>query len=271
VSGVLYIAATWPEPVTAEYLDKLGSRLFILTVVTILATAFTLREVRHVEEMSRLREQVGLAEYRRLLSQEMHDGIQHYLVVVALRLEWARRLLEKEPARAAAMAVDQRVVVRQAADELHHLVRRLRSPALEKQGFVEALRDHLAMFADRAGMPAPLEVRGKPVTLPPDVEQAAFRIIQEALTNIEKHAQATSVLVELDFGADGLGCVVTDDGVGCDLSAIPPEPTEDGGVGLISMRERAASVGGTLTIDSTPGEGTRVVFSVPTGPESDQG
>ena len=120
-SGLCYVAATWPQVLTPDYADKLGSRLFVLALVTILATAFSVREVQRVEEISRLREQLALADYRRLLSQEMHDGIQHYLVVIAMRLEWARRLLEREPRRAAALAVDQGVVVRQAADELCQL------------------------------------------------------------------------------------------------------------------------------------------------------
>ncbi len=120
-------------------------------------------------------------------------------------------------------------MLRQAADELQYLVRRLRSPVVEQHGFVEALREHLAMFERRSSISAPLELQGTSVSLPPDVEQAAFRIVQEALTNAEKHSRASEARVLLRFDPGLLECVVCDDGVGFDPSAVSGEPAVEGG------------------------------------------
>jgi len=270
-TAVLYVAATWPADFTVDYAGRMGTRLFVLVLVTVLAACYALAEVKRVEEIARLREKLGLAEYRARLSQEMHDGIQRYLVSIGMRLEMAGKLADTEPARAAAIAVDQGVSVRQAADELRYLVRRLRSPLVEQQGFVDALRDHLSVFAERLSVSGPVEIEGTPVPLPPHVEQAAFRIVQEALTNIEKHAEADQVSVTLRFEAHLLQCVIADNGAGFEPAALPDHPGIDGGFGISSMRQRAEAVGGELRITSAPGQGTELTFTVPISDENTSG
>ena len=262
-SVVLYAVATWPAAPGTVYLEKLGTRIFVLLLVTVLAACYALYEIARVEEIARLREKVGLADYRARLSREMHDGIQHYLVSMAMRLEIARKVMEKEPARAARMAVDLRFAIGQASDELRYLVRRLRSPAIEQAGFVDGLTEHLSLFAQRSAISAPLEIQGDPVPVPPNVEHAAFRIVQEALTNVEKHGQAREVKVTLGFGPGILECAIEDDGVGFDPSGVPDEPDIEGGIGLPSMRQRAETLGGQLRVTSSPGQGTRVAFDIP--------
>jgi signal transduction histidine kinase len=270
--AVLYVAATWPGQITEPYLQKLCTRVFVLVLLTVLATCYALHEITRVEEIARLREKVSLADYRARLSQEMHDGIQHYLVGIAVRLEMARKLMEEDAGRAARMAVDQRYAVGQAADELRYLVRRLRSPVIEERGFVDALRDHLGMFAERVGVSVPLAIGGEPAPLPPDVEQAAFRIVQEALTNAEKHAGASEVKVRLSFAPERFEGLIADNGVGFDPAQVPAEPDIEGGFGLSSMKQRAEALGGKLEIESAPGQGTRVSFGIPVGnQEREQG
>lgn len=100
------------------------------------------------------------------------------------------------------------------------------------------------MCSGRAGISAPLDAQGAPRTLPPDAEQAAFRIIQEALTNAEKHAGPTQVRVTMSYRPESFECVVADDGAGFEPSRVPREPTEEGGFRLCSMRQRAEQVGG---------------------------
>jgi DNA-binding NarL/FixJ family response regulator len=94
-SGLLYVAATWPADFSVIYLEKLGTRIFVILLVTLLAACYALHEIARVEEIARLREKVGLADYRSRLSQEMHDGIQHYLVGMAMRLDMARKLMDE--------------------------------------------------------------------------------------------------------------------------------------------------------------------------------
>ena len=262
-SALCYAAVCWAHTLTPDHAAKLITRLVVIVVATGVAVVYAQTEAARVEELARLREQVALADYRSRLSQEMHDGIQHYLVAIATRLELARALAARDPEGAARMAVEQRLTVRQAADELRYLVRRLRSPLIERRGFVAALRDHLGLFRERTGIAPRLDLQGTVQPLRPDVEQAAFRIVQEALTNIEKHASATEVGVRIAFGDTALQCEITDNGAGFDASAGPPEPSLAGGFGLNSMEQRAESVDAALRVESAPGEGTRVTFTVP--------
>ncbi len=265
LAALLYVAVVgaWSAPVEAHIASKLVGRVYLLLLVTSLAACYAFYESARVEEMARLREQVALSDYRTRLSREMHDGILHYLMDIGARLQLARLMVDREPAQAARLAVDQGLTVRQASDELRYLVRRLRSPAIERQGVVAALRDHLSMVGERSGMSVRLDVEGSPASLPPDVEHAGFRIVQEALTNAEKHAGATEVKVTLDFDGGGFRCTVADDGVGFHPAEVPSEPSAEGGFGLASMRQRAEAVGGRLEVSSAPGEGTAVTFAVP--------
>ncbi len=243
------------------------TRLFLIVLLTVLATSYSLTEIATVEELSRLREQVALADYRQLLSQEMHDGIKHYLMTLAARLSLAAMLREKEPEQSIKLATDQLPTVRQASDELSYLVRRLRSPVVERRGFAGALRAHIDMLADRAPFAVTLDVEGEAIALAPDIEQAAFRIVQEAITNAEKHAAPESVSVRLRFLPDALTCIVADDGKGFDVAGKTSDIEDPGQIGLDSMAQRAEVVGGKLQLESSPGAGTTVRFTVPLSPQ----
>jgi len=261
--AALYAIAVGPEAVELDQEAKLIARLFVIVAATAVAVAYAITEAARVEELTRLRAQVALSDYRAHLAREMHDGIQRYLVHIATRLHLAESLLGRDSDKAARIAIDQALTLRQANDELRYLVRRLRSPVVERQGFIAALQDHLSLFAERAGAGAQLEIEGQPRRLKPDVEQAAFRIIQEALTNAEKYARASQVQVQVAFGEEALECRVTDNGIGFDPATLRPEPGVEGGFGLPGMRERMDSVGGEVNIASAPGQGTTVSFRVP--------
>lgn len=261
--GVLYvIAAGSLHPLPGE-VGWLTTSLFFLATVTVMASWYATAERAQVNEVARLREQLALADYRAELSRELHDGIQHYLVVAGLRLEMARHVAGEDPARAVEVALDVRHTLRQAADELRYLIRRLRSPRLERHGFLEALREHITLYADSAPFTVELETEAGEVHLPPEVEQIAFRVIQEALTNAEKHASASRVQVSISVSPQRLECLVVDDGQGFEPADHPPDPAAVHGLGLESMRQRAQSVDGKLEIVSRPGEGTRVRLTVP--------
>ncbi|MDH4179278.1 MAG: sensor histidine kinase [Armatimonadota bacterium] len=264
-SGVLYAAVTWPSEVTPGYVNSLAIRILILVLAVSQALLYARTEAGRVEESARLREEVALAEYRARLSREMHDGIQHYLAEISVRLEVARQVMESDPVEGARIAVDQRFMVRQAGDELRYLVRLLRSPAVDREGFVGAIRYHLSLFGGRLSISAPLEVEGTARPIPPEVAHCAFRIMQEALMNVEKHAGAGEVKVALRFGDDSLACIVTDDGGGFSPGEVMGGSEMSGGVGLVGMRQRAEAVGGKLEIESSPGRGTRVAFTAPLG------
>ncbi|MGD9495221.1 MAG: sensor histidine kinase [Armatimonadota bacterium] len=257
LAAVAYLAATGAAGLESVRYVYATFRLFFLVLMASLLTHLA-------REAARAREEVAIARYRSELSREMHDGIQHYLVVIATRLDFAGKLAARDPMQAVRLAVDQRFVVRQAADELRYLIRRLRSPVLERHGFVEGLSEHLKLFDERTSLDVSMQVEGAPHPLSPDVEHAAFRIVQEALTNAEKHARATAISVRLRFVPGRLECRVCDDGVGFHPAAAEGGPSLEGGVGLTSMRERAASVAGTLRVESAAREGTTITLIVPT-------
>jgi signal transduction histidine kinase len=130
---------------------------------------------------------------------------------------------------------------------------------LQEEGLLSAVKKHLAALHSRHGTLVELRVAATPRRLPAAVEDAAFGIIQESLNNVFKHAQATHTHVELHFEPDVLRVSTRDDGVGFEPSLPPQRNT----LGMSSMRERAESVGGRLSVESAPGQGTRISAELP--------
>jgi two-component system sensor histidine kinase DegS len=231
-------------------------RLFFLVLMASLLTNLG-------REMARIHRELALADYRTRLAAEIHDGIQQYLAAIAMRLELARRLIDSDPEAAAQLAADQRHVARQAADELRVLVRRLRSPALASEGLAEALRQYIGLFGERSGISAELRITGEETRLDPAAEHAFLRIVQEALNNVVKHAQAGQVVVALAFEPGRVSCTVRDDGVGFVPEELPAGTTLAGGLGMETMRRRAVELRGRCEISSAPGKGTTVTVTLP--------
>ena len=142
-------------------------------------------------------------------------------------------------------------------------------PALDDLGLAAALSRYLRAWSDHTGIPAEIRVAGGEETrrLPPEAETAFYRVAQEALNNILKHAHATRVDVILEQRADDVMLVIEDDGIGFDPAEANLAPQ---GLGLTGMRERAALVGATLEIESTPGQGTAIFLKLhwPSDPAS---
>ncbi|MGY1743415.1 MULTISPECIES: sensor histidine kinase [unclassified Blastococcus] len=218
-------------------------------------------------QASRERIVTGREEERRRLRHDLHDGVGPELAGMALQLErLAGKLAGHEDA--AALAGRLRDQMRRTVAAVRRAVDDLRPPALDELGLVGALREHVAAYrltAAATGPGRPADDAGADVTvlaeqeLPPlraAVEVAAYRIATEAVANAVRHAGATDCRVCLAVDGDDLLVVVTDDGRGIDPGAVP-------GVGSTSMRERAAELGGTLEIETAPGEGTTVRTRLP--------
>lgn len=231
-------------------------RLFFLLLMASLVTNLG-------REVVRAHRESALNEYRNELAAEMHDGIQQYLAAISMRLELARALIKKDPSEAARIAVDQRHLARQAADELRLLLYRLRSPQSEKGNFPEVLDQYTKLLGKRCDIPIELALTGSPVRLDPKTEHAVLRIVQEALTNVMKHAHAGSVKVDLEFNRQEIVCRVADDGVGFDVGSVSKERTSEC-FGLENMRQRAFRINSSLQISSTSGGGTTVLLRIPT-------
>lgn len=190
-------------------------------------------------------------EERARLSREIHDGVGAALTSLVLQAEWGQR-----PGADPADALGElRRTAEDAVDDLRRSLRHLRRDF----DLVEALGELCDSFGRRHGLGVSWQVVGDASPLGPVAELAFFRILQESLTNVLRHASATRVEVRLCFGIDGAGLSIEDDGKGFDPSS--PRP---GRFGLRGMRERASSVGGRLTIGpGQGGSGTRIELLLP--------
>ncbi len=228
--------------------------------------------VKLTADLRRSRERLVTAreEERRRLRRDLHDGLGPTLGSLALGLDVSRRLLKTDPPEADEMLAQLKVQTKDAVGDVRRLVYGLRPPALDDLGLVGAIREQAAKHGrllENTGAKA-AERNGRldfrieaPAGLPPlpaAVEVSCYRIAQEALTNVVRHARADNCLIRLSISApeDELELEVADDGVG-----LPADPRA--GVGMSSMAERAEELGGTLTVEPRPTGGTRVVARLP--------
>ncbi len=218
------------------------------------------------EDLQRSRERIVAAgeDERRRLRRDLHDGLGPTLVAIGMRAEAVAARLADDPQAARAELDRRRAAVDLAVADVRRVVDGLRPPAVDEVGLVAALR----LAADRlsAGGEAPdlvIESTGALPPLPAAVEVAAYRIATEAMTNTARHASATRCTVRLEARDGPAGDVLTihvaDDGIGLRDGIVE-------GVGLSSMRERAAELGGDLGIEAPPGGGTTILATIPLGP-----
>ncbi len=225
--------------------------------LTVPLLAQTLRARALAEDLIESRGQTiaAVAEERRRLRRELHDGLGPRLSGVAFTSDAARNLIRTDPAAAEAMVAQLRADTVTAIEEIRRMVYAMRPPALDELGLVPALRQQAVGLRNRAGEPVAVDVSAPEEfpDLPAAVEVAAYRIVTEALTNVARHSTSASASVRLDPGADGLHLEVTDRGRSGAWRA---------GVGLASMRERATELGGTLEAGPGPAGG-RVAALLP--------
>ena len=225
--------------------------------LTVPLLAQTLRARALAEDLIESRGQTiaAVAEERRRLRRELHDGLGPRLSGVAFTSDAARNLIRTDPAAAEAMVAQLRADTVTAIEEIRRMVYAMRPPALDELGLVPALRQQAVGLRNRAGDPVAVDVTAPDEfpDLPAAVEVAAYRIVTEALTNVARHSTSPSASVRLDPAADGLHLEVTDRGRSGAWRA---------GVGLASMRERATELGGTLEAGPGPAGG-RVAALLP--------
>jgi PAS domain S-box-containing protein len=201
---------------------------------------------------------------RKLLAQELHDRVGRNLTALDFNLNIIRAQLSaaaSDTAPIQARLDESLALVEQTAECIRDVMANLRPPVLDDYGLVAALRWYAAQFASWAGLNVTVQGEEYDPRLAPPVETALFRIAQEALTNVAKHAQATEVVLTVTL-KDGIArLVVIDDGLGFEPIALA-EITKRQGWGLLSMSERARAVGGWCRIESCVGLGTRVTVEV---------
>ena len=208
--------------------------------------------------------ELSIVEERTRVARELHDALAQTLFSLGLTAGAAAALVRTDPDRAESELATVQDLARAAASEVRSLVFELRPTALDEDGLASALAKHLELVGRAHGLEVAMSVSGADPAGAGRVDQATeaqlFRIAQEALTNVVRHASARSASVALVVDDDSVSLTVTDNGDGFDPAARAIRARR---LGLTSMRERAASLGGSLRIDSVPGEGTTVSVVVP--------
>lgn len=215
-------------------------------------------------ENARLYEQVqslAILEERDRLGREMHDSLGQSLGFLNLKTKLVEDLVAAGRTREAEEELAQmRTTIREAYDEVRHAILGLRASGA-REDLEAALRVQVARFRDQAKLPVIFDARGPVPTLPALAAVQVTRIVQEALTNVRKHAQARAITVSLAVEDGHLAVRVRDNGCGFDVAAV--ESVAGARFGLETMRERAESIGGSLEVASAPGRGTTVTLIVP--------
>jgi len=201
-------------------------------------------------------------EERRRLARDLHDEVNQALTAILLRLE---ALAQASPQTNIEELNELKRLVNQAMEELLNLARQLRPSALDDHGLMPAVETQLKRFSARTGVEVSLNAGGTPDDLPEDVQTAVYRILQEALANVGRHAGATAVSVDIEADDERLELHIRDDGAGFDPTALGRRTNGDGpgaGLGLSGMGERARLAGGELDVRSAPGGGTTVSLRI---------
>lgn len=250
------LAAIAPAGAPPGALDTL-----LVTVAGELAEAIQGSRRRARELASVVALEQAITEERTRIARDLHDGVAQSLAFLRMRVDLWEDWLEQEPQRLHEEFAAVKANLRHQIEELRRAIFALRPIELSQLGFSGALRRFVTAFAEQQVWELELELSELPPDLPHALELAAFRFVQEALTNAAKHANARHVRVALHLVDDGLQIVVRDDGVGFEPGAQAEAPGTH--LGLRQMRERAAALDGRLTILSRPGQGSEVRVWLP--------
>lgn len=228
---------------------------FIIVYVIVYLNEREAAAHREVVQLQGDLKELAVIEERNRIAREIHDGLGASLSSLIIQSEY---LLQLAPENAALRA-EIKELKSSAEESIEELRRNLRMMR-EDFELTQALEDHIKTFSDRTQLVIRFEKSGPEEKLSPDAQLALFRVLQESLSNAAKHAQATGIDVKLLFEGGKVHLSVRDDGRGFDL-----RQPKVGHYGLLNMRERAQKIGGDLIIDSEPGKGAQITFTVPVG------
>lgn len=199
---------------------------------------------------------------RRRIARELHDDTAQVLFAQLLRLS-ALKGSDDPALHDLAESLEQ--MTSEALESVRRLALELRPPALDDLGLQAALSDLAQRFADQLGKPVDYLPRGLRGRMPPDVELVLYRVAQEALTNIAKHAGASAIWIDLDRSPDDVSLSIRDNGRGFDPGSAVSSDGKGLGLGMFGMEERVALVGGRFRVWSAPGQGTEIFAYIPLG------
>lgn len=206
---------------------------------------------------------LAAVEERNRLAREIHDTLAQSLAALALKLEATDALWAEKPARAREQLRRALELTREALAEARHSVEDLRAPSLQQRSLQEALAELVRELGADTEIKGRTDLPSGELGFTARLEAGLYRVAQEALSNVRKHARARRVWLKLSRDESSVTLDVRDDGVGFDPDQLGDPAVDQGHYGLVGMRERARLLGGQLTIASAPGKGTRLTVRVP--------
>ena len=274
LNGLLYALTPFVLPAAAFTWGIYAIRGFVLLGVTLILayTVATLATAQRREQAALamanqklaqqavISEQLATSRERNRLARELHDTLAHSLSGTAVQLQAVSTLLKLNPQAAASELVEAQQQIRRGLEESRRAIAALRASPLEEMGLAAALQQRAERLAGRMGLPLKATISPTLPPLSPLVEQSDYRIADEALLNIERHAQASQIEVSLTAENGRLQLTIRDDGQGFAVHQI--ETNKNGRFGLIGMKERATLINADLTIESQAGKGTTIQLSV---------
>ena len=208
------------------------------------------RMAEQLQHLLQTRQDLATLEERNRLARDLHDSVKQQVFASTMQIGAAKTMLDQNPSAAREHLDEAEQLSRQAQSELASLIQELRPVSLSEKGLIPVLEEYVADWARQNDMEIEILVP-EDGTLPIEVEQALFRVTQEALSNITRHSDAMKVEIKLRREDNEIILTISDNGKGFDISA-----AEDQGMGLDSMRERMAALGGSLIVESELGQGT---------------
>jgi two-component system sensor histidine kinase UhpB len=264
--GVLYVDATGSDREFDERDLRLAA-LFANQAAIAIENAQLLSTVtQHQIDLQRLSARLIHAqeEERKRISQELHDELGQGLTAMSINLAAIEQSLP-QPLEPPVMErlMETNALVDETLDQMRDLSLELRPSMLDDLGLLPTLRWYVDSYKKRAGVDVLLEVVDLEERLAAEMETVLYRVVQEALTNVARHAEASVVHVRLERVDDAISALIEDDGAGFNQLLVGAHKEPQRGAGLLGMRERIASQGGTLEIESSPGHGTRLIVRMP--------
>lgn len=237
-----------------ELLDEIGRQV-----------ALGMERLRLQAQVQKQENEIAVVAERNRIARDLHDGLVQYVYALGLQLENARDMIESQPAALEPLLAGAIKQTNHVLSEMRTFVYELRPILMQEKELGQWIVDLCRQFQQATGIPVAAEVGSAAGhELPPDVSIALFRIIQEALANIYKHAGASQARLLLDFTPDGARLIIQDNGAGFDVNA-RSAPDIDHGHGLTNIADRVRELGGRLEIESAPGSGTRLQAIFPRG------
>ncbi len=257
--GIIRFFPLWENPLGIDTFIIRSIYMLVLAYIFGFLSEFEKKQNQRLMTLYRTAGEAATQEERRRIARELHDRLLQVLAGLALRLEACRRYLIASPQELGRELEMMEEATRHSIEDIRQFLRGKDTATLEAGALLEKLRDEMRFLRDGLGLRMVLESEPEELSLSPELEREIYFVVREGLLNIARHAHASKAQILLKQSEREIQGTVEDDGIGFNL-----DRARDGdGFGLVTMEERINRLGGKLSIESSPGKGTRINFSLP--------